>query len=609
MKKLVLAIGFALVANFSLAQGKMRGDIRVAIDLVNVKDDKVQVTVTPPPLNSDKLVYHIPKIVPGTYSADDYGKFVENLTAVDKKGKALAVNRNDDNSWTITGAKNIDKITYWVNDTFDIEAQHSIFSPAGTNISPDNYMLNLHGFVGYFADLKERPYTLTVTHPADLWGATAVEDQDPSDTVDLFTYNRYFEVGDNPIMYSKPNYTSFTVEGMEILFSVYSPNGVFDAKTLSPDIERMMRAQKKFLGQINQNKKYAILLYLSDLQRADANGFGALEHHTSTTVVFPEMMPKDQLIQGLIDVVSHEFFHTVTPLSIHSKEIHYFDYNNPKMSQHLWMYEGVTEYFANLFQVNQGLISEDEFYQRIAGKIENASRMNDTMPFTKMSANVLEEPYKSQYLNVYEKGALIAMCMDIIIREKSNGERGILDMMKKLSAEFGMDRPFEDHELFPKIVEITYPEVGEFLNKHVAGDQPIPYAEYFAKMGVSKAKKKVPANVFLNGETPFVTVKPGTRNIMVVPDQELNSFMKTLKMKGGDVIEEINGTAYTLDNIYDLIMASMEWKEGDNIIVKVNRGGKTLTLKGKIKVDFDEVDGWTATDKSRDALRLAWLKG
>ena len=171
------------------------------------------------------------------------------------------------------------------------------------------------------------------------------------------------------------------------------------------------------------------------------------------------------------------------------------------------------------------------------------------------------------------------------------------------------DRPFEDHELFPKIIEITYPEVGEFLNKHVAGDQPIPYAEYFAKMGVSKAKKKVPANVFLNGETPFVTVKPGTRNIMVVTDQELNSFMKTLKMKGGDVIEEINGTAYTLDNIYDLIMASMEWKEGDNIIVKVNRGGKTLTLKGKIKVDFDEVDGWTATDKSRDALRLAWLKG
>jgi predicted metalloprotease with PDZ domain len=62
----------------------------------------------------------------------------------------------------------------------------------------------------------------------------------------------------------------------------------------------------------------------------------------------------------MMDVVSHEFFHIVTPLSIHSKEIQDF-YNDPKMSEHLWMYEGVTEYFANLFQINQGLITEEDF--------------------------------------------------------------------------------------------------------------------------------------------------------------------------------------------------------------------------------------------------------
>jgi len=106
---------------------------------------------------------------------------------------------------------------------------------------------------------------------------------------------------------------------------------------------------------------------------------------------------------------------------VHSNEIHYFDFNTPKMSKHLWMYEGVTEYFANLFQVNQGLIDEDAFYKRMVGKINNAKRLNDTMPFTTMSANVLVEPYKAQYLNVYEKGALIGMCIDIIIREKAMG--------------------------------------------------------------------------------------------------------------------------------------------------------------------------------------------
>lgn len=115
------------------------------------------------------------------------------------------------------------------------------------------------------------------------------------------------------------------------------------------------------------------------------------------------MMPKEELVKSMKDIVSHEFFHIVTPLTIHSKEIQFFDYNTPKMSEHLWMYEGVTEYFSNLFQINQGLIDEVDFYDRLSKQIERANSMNDTMSFTKMSSNVLTEPYKTQYINVYQK--------------------------------------------------------------------------------------------------------------------------------------------------------------------------------------------------------------
>lgn len=607
MKNLLIAVLFIAHLPQAFAQRKPVEDIRVAINLNAVQDDKVLVEVYPPAITTAEVTYYIPKIIPGTYSNDDYGKFVEFFKAFDKDGKELKVTALDVNSWKIIPGKNVAKISYLVNDTFDCEGSHSIFSPAGTNIAADNFMLNLHGFVGYFTDLQESAYKLTISHPETLWGATSKTDSDPSTTQDVFSYSRYFEVVDNPIMYAKPDYASFTVDGMEILLSVYAPNKTVSAKDLSADIERMMRAQKKFLGDINQNSKYAILLYLSSMQN-DASGFGALEHHSCTTVVFPEMMPKDQLISGMIDVVSHEFFHTVTPLNIHSKEIHFFDYNSPKMSQHLWMYEGVTEYFANLFQVNQGLINEDDFYMRLAQKIENSLRMNDKMPFTKMSRNVLEEPYKSQYLNVYEKGTLIAMCLDIIIREKSSGQRGILDLMKKLSLEYGAKKPFDDAELFSKIITLTYPEVGAFLNTYVAGESPIPYADYLAKMGVINAKKKVPENVFLKGQTPYITIKPGTKSIMVIKDQELNTFMNNIKLLPGDVIYEINNTSYNLDNIYDLIMTSQNWKEGDAISVKISRNGNEMILNGKVAVDYSEIEGWTSTERSEE-LRNAWLKG
>jgi predicted metalloprotease with PDZ domain len=621
MKRIFFTLAFASVllscktASTSTNDSKSVTDIvKVAINLNDVKEDKVLVTITSPKISTDEVTYSIPKIVPGTYSVDDYGKYIEDFKAFDSKGSVLPVTKTDDNTWNIKNAKTLVKITYLVNDTFDTEkgggfGQNDIFSPAGTNIDAGkNFMLNMHGFAGYFQDKKDLPYTVSISHPEMLWGATSMTDQDASTTNDVFTTPRYAELVENPIMYAKPDYTTFTVDGMEILIGVYSPTGKVTAESITPEMKTMMTAQKTFLGKINATKKYSVLLYLSSMTPTDAKGFGALEHPTATTVVLPEMMPKEELVKSMKDVVSHEFFHIVTPLTIHSKEIHYFDYNTPKMSEHLWMYEGVTEYFANLFQINQGLISEEEFYTRMSEKIGHANAMNDTMPFTTMSANVLTEPYKAQYLNVYEKGALIGMCLDIIIREKSNGERGILDLMQKLSNEYGASKPFNDNELFAKITSFTYPEVGTFLSTYVSGPTPIPYETYLAKVGVTKSIEKVAGNVFLKGQSPYITVNQQTKEIIVIPNMELNVFYTNLGLKGGDILVSINEKPYSLDNIYDMITESDNWKENDAITVKIKRDGKEQIIKGKVKFPYEDKEGLKATDATKTALKEAWLK-
>ena len=135
-------------------------------------------------------------------------------------------------------------------------------------------MLNTHGFIGYFEGKSEIPYTVEVKHPATLWGATSLVDTNPSNEVDVFNASRYGELVDHPMMYSKPDYTQFNVEGMDIVISVYSPTGKFKAADLTEETEKFMRAQKKFLGKFNANKKYTVLLYLSDMKAKDAKGFG-----------------------------------------------------------------------------------------------------------------------------------------------------------------------------------------------------------------------------------------------------------------------------------------------------------------------------------------------
>lgn len=589
--------------------------IIASIDLVDVVDDKVQVHLNPGRFTTSEVVFNIPKTVPGTYSEDNYGKYIEDFKALDYKGKELPVLRRGDNSWVISGGQQLDEVVYWVNDTFDTESEQDepVFSPSGTNILVNsNFMLNLHGFVGYFDGLKEVAYELVIDVPNGLNSTTSMPRKavDAQPGKEVFTASRYFEVIDNPILYAAGDNATFEINGITVSLSVHSPNKVYSALSLKNRMEQMMSAQKAFLGTMNTTKEYTILLYLSTLDSVDASGFGALEHHTSTVVVLPESMQKERLEEAMVDVVSHEFFHIVTPLNVHSEEVQYFDFNNPKMSQHLWLYEGTTEYFANLFQVQQGLINEAAFYERIMGKISNSMSYDDEMSFTEMSSMVLSAPYKDNYGNVYEKGALINMALDILLREKSNGKRSVLWLMTQLSKKYGKDISFKDENLFTEIVALTYPEVDAFFNTHVIGTTPISYAMYFAKVGLEVKEKSVETGYFLNGQMPFIDVTDSDE-IVVRNGISLNTFFTRLGLQGGDIIAAIDGQKMTLDAIRPLIGQSFGWSPDKEISIDVVRNDEKINFKGKVgtpTVMVEELQINPEATSNQIALKNAWLK-
>lgn len=623
LRKKLGIIAAALITLASCKTGKIGTEINkeivASIDLVTVVDDKVKVEVNPGKFQTETTTFNIPKTVPGTYSSDNYGQYIVDFKAYDYQGNEITTTRVDKNSWLIANAKKLDKVSYWVNDTFDSEytVESPVFSPAGSNILKDeNFVLNLHAFVGYFSGSEQYPYQIKVNYPKTLLGSSSlskVVSEKENFNTDTYGASRYAEVTDNPIMYSKPDTVDFKVNNMNITLSVYSPNKVYSAESLKEGIETMITAQKKFLGDIDITKQYTIILYLSNSSQNDAAGMGALEHNTSTVVVLPEQLPKEEIQNALKDVVSHEFFHILTPLTVHSEEIHYFDYNNPKMSQHLWMYEGVTEYFANLFQINQGLIDEQAFYGRITNKIKNASYYKSGISFTEMSANILTDEYKNQYANVYEKGALIGMVMDITLRAESNGETGILDLMKKLSSMYGSKKPFKDDELFDKIVALTSPELRSLIDTHIVGNTPIPYEKFLEKVGLEFGTIDIESTYFLNGQVPFINGDRESGEIFFLEKSTLNSALIDLGVKNSDVIKEVNGVSYSIKNVYDMINASNTWKIGDDLEMVVERNGKRITLKGKVSTPIAKnifIKEKDLPENSKEVqLRKAWLKG
>lgn len=590
------------------------------IDLSKVTDDKVPVQIDPGRFSKDTIVFRLPRVVQGTYAISDFGSFVEDFKAIDYDGNELQFEKKDINTWIIYEASKLDKITYWVNDTFDIEGGDlpTPFSPSGTNIESDNYVLNLHGFVGYFDSLKTNSYVLNVTAPIEFDRTSAllkVEEKVSEDgkyVTTRYKAERYFDVTDNPMMYGNLDVEEFQVGDINIVLSVYSPTQQHSAKKLKQTIFKMMEAQKAYLGENNSTKRYDIYVYLAGHSNGAPKGFGALEHHTSTVVVMPESMSQESLESSLIDIVSHEFFHILTPLSVHSEDVHYFDYDQPTFSDHLWMYEGLTEYFATLFQVNQGLVSEDEFYAKLFEKINTASTLDDTMSFTEMSENILDKPYADNYYNVYQKGALIGMCLDITIREESNGQRGILSVMKELSVKYGVDRPFEDDKIIDEIVAMTYPSVGTFFKNHVIGGIPIDYNIYFAKVGLVMKVGKVETNYVQNAGKMIVRGDRETGAIMFTEAVLNNSFWKENGVEPMDIIKEVNGVTLSKENANAVFGGVFGWKPGVEVDVLLDRKGEAIRIKKTLTPTFTTGKKLGLNDDATEdqkALLQDWLKG
>lgn len=634
MKKYLLSIVFGgvllvgcnttkTIGGKSKKKSAINVPIATSLDITKAASDLVPVTINPGRFSRETVTYRLPKVVPGTYSVSDFGKYIQDFKAFDYKGTELSVNQLDVNTWIINNAKELDYITYNVNDTYDIEVRGGMgndtpFSPSGTNIEPNNYVLNLHGFIGYFDSLKNNEYQLSITAPINFKKSTALPQltsqvsKDGSTEVSTYFAPRYFDITDNPMFYGDLSIEEFIVGDIKIVLSVYSPNKVHTAQSFKKTIETMMKAQKVYLGDINSTARYDIYLYLSEMKETSPKGFGALEHHTSTVVVLPEMLPQESLSQSMEDVVSHEFFHIITPLSVHSEDVHYFDYNNPTFSKHLWMYEGVTEYFANLFKVDQGLANEQEFYDAIIGKVNGSLAMDDAMSFTKMSENILDDPYKNQYLNVYQKGALIGMCIDILIREESNGNRGVLSLMKELSHKYGNNKPFNDDTLIEEIITMTYPSVEKFFNTHVIGNTPINYNEFFEKMGLQISDVQKESNYLIVNNAPIVSGSKSEQTIFFTESVSKISFWAEQGVRANDVIKSIDGTAVTLENANTVMGQVYGWKSGRDIDVRLERDGEEIVIKTTLTPSYTISkilqENKNATPAQKE-LRQAWLKG
>lgn len=603
---------------------------RYTVDLTQVKDDKLFIQLSAPKIKANEITYYMPKIIPGTYSIADYGRYVSELKAYDKKGRELNVERIDNNSWKIVKANKLSKLTYWIEDTYDSElGGPSIFQPAGTNFEDGkNFVINTPGFFGYFDGMKQMDFDFSIIRPENFYGgtglvatnnvnnlSTSLEKENNQLTssgksIDTYSVESYDRLVDSPLMYAELDTALIKVANTEVLISSYSPNKQVSAKEIAETLKEILTAQNQYLGGTLPVDKYAFVFYFTD---QPVTSYGALEHSYSSMYYMPENTI-DGMRQQLRDFAAHEFFHIVTPLNIHSEEIHEFDFNDPKMSKHLWMYEGITEYFAGNMQVKYNIISEDQYLQILRQKMVTASNFIDSVAFTDISKFTLEK-YSDQYFNVYQKGALIGMCLDILLRDLSDGQYGVQNMMADLAKKYGKDQAFNDEMLFDEIIKITYPEIGEFLKKYVSGTQSLPYEDILEKVGVKYIAHEKYMDVDLGISNNVIGADPQVGTLIIRNEIGLSEFGRLLGFKNGDIIKKINGKdlpSLGPETGPFIGARQAELIEGNSFSYTVLRNGEEVKLESNVqKIEKSRQHQLFFSDSATPeqlSLRDVWLK-
>ncbi len=312
-KKFHLLTVLLMAASFSI---QAQDRYQYTVDLTKTVNDELTVSLLTPKVTTASIVFYMPKIVPGTYTNSDFGKFIHNVKAYSKAGKELPVKQTpDSNGWQIDKAKKLYKIEYQVEDTWDAAFKHGVYEMAGTNFEANkNFVFNTCGIFGYLDGLKKLPFELMVTKPEGFYASSGLVAKSSTSTQDVFVCDNADHLYDSPIMFCIPDTTILKVGTTDVLVSVYSPKKQITSKFVAENLKSLLNAAKNYMGGKLPVDKYAFLYYFNS-EQPTVQGQGAWEHSYSSFYSLPEL-PQASFIGQIMDVSSHEFFHIVTPLNI-----------------------------------------------------------------------------------------------------------------------------------------------------------------------------------------------------------------------------------------------------------------------------------------------------
>jgi predicted metalloprotease with PDZ domain len=256
-------------------------------------------------------------------------------------------------------------------------------------------------------------------------------------------------------------------------------------------------------------------------------------------------------------------------------------------------------------QLRGGLITIDEYLDRISEKISISDRFRQDISLVDLSLGVYSEAITLEFLNFYNKGAITAALLDIRLLELSGGKFGLREVFLDLLEKYGKNKPFPEDELFDIFVENTYPEIEQFINDYIKGTEPLPHDEYFAKLGYEYI-----------AERPSEDMRPSLGLQMGMNDKQqftivgLSEASLEAGLRKGDVPLKILDIEASMEKAREIFGKIYSMKVGEMVEVVVQRGDDEVKINLPLqqRIDRHIFEGMERPTEEQIKFREAWSR-
>lgn len=593
---LLIACGPKTTVQPSAPQAQSIAPLLYTIDVTERADDHFRVTLVVDDLGPENDIFQFAMTAPGTYQTMNIGKLVRHFKARDEAGRDIPVEQSTTNRLLISDPERVATITYEIQETWDKVGGEFIYPMAGTSIEDDHVQICPHAVLGFPGGMQERPLELTLRMPDHWQVGTALEKTGDS----VWIADSYDHAVDSPLLAGELSYATSMFKDTQVDIYTYSKSGGIDSADMMDEILVLFDAMEDFVGYIPIDR-YTFLYHFED------RSMGAWEHNRSSNYVYAERDFHPDMPAAQQRVAAHEIFHIVHPLHIHSDLITPFNFENPKPSKHLWLYEGSTEWAAHMLRLRAGLEDLETHLSTLQRKLMTNGFFNPSYSLVDMSTKSYGEG-ASQFANIYMRGAVTISLLDIKLLQLSNGTRGWREVLQDLLAKYeGPDTSFPEDEFFDIVVAKTDPSIAAFIENYIKGAETLPVAETFEALGITY-RDKLPNN------TPIarlgMTLQPLATGATVIG--QVSKELYDLGVREGDQVIAFDNKPIKHDFRMTDLQPLFEMGVGDTYQLTVKRGEEThnlvlqvLALTGPRRHIFT-IDPNPTPEQAK--LRDAWMR-